>query len=47
MKTEAEIRERIKELRQEKRFALECFAPDHIINEIDAELLALRWVLGE
>lgn len=45
MKTEKEIREYLDKLYKYKERLLRDFTPDHEINEVDAEINTILWVL--
>ena len=47
MRTEKEIRKRIDELFKLRNIAIENWCTDDVIDEYDAQILTLRWVLGE
>lgn len=47
MRTKKEIIERIEELIKKRNWLLKDFAPDHEINEVEAEIYALLWVIKD
>lgn len=47
MRTENEIRERINELNECKKFLFSDFAPDHVVNEVQSMIDTILWVLKE
>ena len=47
MRTKKEIIERIEELIKHRNDLLKDFAPNHVINEVEAQIYTLLWVLKE
>ena len=47
MRTEKEIREYLDKLIKYKKRLLKDFTPDHEIDEVDAEINTVLWVLND